>query len=325
VRNSWSKEDPQMLLEPNHAPLSFAGWVTQAAGEKLLRLSGHSVDELLRAADSRDFQPVPLGVKLRGNLKAKIRKIESRNVLGAILGSDAKLRNEYVMFSAHWDHLGIALPVSGDAIYNGAIDNATGLGVVLETARAFSNLRQMPRRSILFAFWTAEESGLRGAEYYSQHPLYPPAKTAVNINYDALFPSARTRDVVVDAAERTSVWPAVQEAAQRYQLAITGDPRPEQGSYYRSDHFMLARIGIPAFRIGLGTKIYGKPDDYADSEFLEYNAKRYHQPGDEFREDWDFASLEHAGRFGFTLGLNVANQQNMPRWNAGDEFAVGQR
>lgn len=325
VRNSWSKEDPQMQLEPNQPPLSFAGWVTQAAGEKLLRLSGHSVDELLRAADSRDFQPIPLGVKLRGNLKAKIRNIESRNVLGMLPGSDPKLRNEYVMFSAHWDHLGVALPVNGDAIYNGAIDNATGLGVVLETARAFSTLRQMPRRSMLFAFWTAEESGLRGAEYYSQHPLFLPAKTAVNINYDALFPSARTRDVVVSAAERTTVWPVVQEAAQRYQFAIATDPRPEQGSYYRSDHFMLARIGIPAFRIGLGTKIYGKPDDYADTEFLEYNAKRYHQPSDEFREDWDFASLEHAARFGFTIGLNVANQETLPRWNTGDEFSVGQR
>ena len=248
VRNSWSKEDPQMLLEPGQKPLAFAGWVTQAAGEKLLGLSDHTVDELLRAADSRDFRPIPLGVTLRGNLKPKIRKIESRNVLGMLPGSDAKLRNEYVMYSAHWDHLGIALPVNGDAIYNGAIDNATGVGVVLETARAFGALRQMPRRSVLFAFWTAEESGLRGAEYYSHHPLFPPAKTAVNINYDALFPSARTRDVVVSGAERTSAWTTVQEAARRYEFEIAPDPRPEQGSYYRSDHFMLARIGIPAFQ-----------------------------------------------------------------------------
>jgi Zn-dependent M28 family amino/carboxypeptidase len=262
---------------------------------------------------------------LKGNLKAKIRKIESRNVLGAISGSDPKLRNEYVMYSAHWDHLGVALPVNGDAIYNGAIDNATGVGVVLETARAFGTLRQMPRRSILFAFWTAEESGLRGAEYYSHHTIFPAAKTAVNLNYDALFPSARTRDVVVSGAERTGTWTTVQEAARRYEFEIAADPRPEQGSYYRSDHFMLARIGIPAFKIGLGTKIYGKPESYADAEFTDYNTKRYHQPGDEFREDWDFTSLEHVGRFGFTVGLNIANQESMPRWNAGDEFAVSGR
>lgn len=325
VRNSWSKEDPQMLLESGQKPLAFAGWVTQAAGEKLLGLSNRTVDELLRTADSRDFRPIPLGITLKGNLTAKIRKIESRNVLGILPGSDPKLRNEHVMYSAHWDHLGVALPIDGDAIYNGAIDNATGVGVVLETARAFGALREMPRRSVLFAFWTAEESGLRGAEYYSHHPLFTPATTAVNLNYDALFPSARTRDVVVSGAERTSTWTTVQEAARRYEFEIAPDPRPEQGSYYRSDHFMLARIGIPAFKIGLGTKIYGKPDNLADSEFVDYNTKRYHQPGDEFRDDWDFTSLEHIGRFGFTLGLNIANQESLPRWNSGDEFAVAGR
>jgi Zn-dependent M28 family amino/carboxypeptidase len=325
VRNSWSKEDPQMLLEANSTPLAFAGWLTQAAGEKLLALSGHSVEELLRAADSREFKPIPLGVTIRGDLKAKIRKIDSRNVLGVIQGSDGNLRNEYVMYSAHWDHLGVALAINGDAIYNGAIDNATGCGVVLEIARVYGALRQPPRRSILFAFWTAEESGLRGAEYYSHHPLFPPGKTAVNINYDALFPSGRPHDVVVTAAERTSAFPIVQEAAQRYDLEIASDPRPEQGSYYRSDHFMLARIGIPAFRIGFGSKVYGKADNYADAEFDEYNTKRYHQPSDEFREDWDFTSLEVAARLGFTVGLNLANQDAMPHWNPGDEFAVGSR
>lgn len=325
VRNSWSKEDPQMRLEPNSIPLAFAGWVTQNAGEKLLEMSGHTVNDLMRAADSRDFRPIPLGLTVRGSIKAKIRAIESRNVLGMIPGSDPKFSDQYVMYSAHWDHLGVALPVNGDGIYNGAIDNATGVGVVLETARAFASLRQAPRRSLLFAFWTAEESGLRGAEYYSHHPLVPAAKTAVNINYDALFPSARTRDIVVSAAERTSLWSMVQGTAKRYELDIAPDPRPEQGSYYRSDHFMMARTGVPAFRVGLGSRIYGKPDSFADTEFAEYNAKRYHQPSDEFREDWDFASLEHAGRFGFTVGLNVANQESVPRWNAGDEFAVTSR
>lgn len=323
VRNSWSKEDPQMKLEPNSNPLGFAGWVTQNAGEKLLQMSGHSVNDLLKAADSRDFQPIPLGITVRGNMKAKIRAIESRNVLGMIPGSDPKFRDQYVLYSAHWDHLGVALPVDGDAIYNGAIDNATGIGVVLETARAFSALRQAPRRSLLFAFWTAEESGLRGAEYYSHHPLVPPAKTAVNLNYDALFPSARTRDIVMSAADRTTLWPLVQEAAKRYELEIAPDPRPEQGSYYRSDHFMMARVGVPAFRIGLGPHIYGKPDTFSDAEFAEYNSKRYHQPSDQFKEDWDFASLEHAARLGFTIGLNIANQEAMPRWNPGDEFAAG--
>lgn len=325
VRNSWSKEDPQMKLESGRYALAFAGWLTQDAGNRLLGLAGKSVDELMKAADSREFRPVPLGIRLKGRLNAKIRQIESRNVLGIVEGSDPQRREEIVMFSAHWDHLGIALPVNGDSIYNGAIDNATGCAIVLEQARVWAALERKPRRSAVFAFWTAEESGLRGAEYYGAHPLYPAAKTAVNINYDALFPSGRTQDAVVTGAERTTIWPMVQEAARRFQLELAPDPRPEQGSFYRSDHFMLARIGIPAFKIGIGTKVMGKAADYAENEFREYNTKRYHQPSDEYRDDWDFASLEHAARFGYTLGLNVGNAEMMPRWNAGDEFAVGQR
>lgn len=325
VRNSWSKEDPQMKLQPGRPALSFAGWVTQEAGNALLAMSGKSVDELLKAADARDFKPIPLGVRFKGSIGSKIRDIQSRNVLGMVEGSDPKQKDEFVMFSAHWDHLGRALPVGGDDIYNGAIDNATGCAVVLEQARVMAGLNQKPRRSVLFAFWTAEESGLRGAEYYAAHPTVPAAKIAANINYDALFPSARTRDIVVTGAERTSLWPTVQEAAKRFELEIAPDPRPEQGSFYRSDHFMLARLGIPAFRVGLGTHILGKPDNFADAEFRDYNTKRYHQPGDEYREDWDFASLEHAAQVGFVIGLNVANSTVMPKWNAGDEFAVAGR
>jgi Zn-dependent M28 family amino/carboxypeptidase len=321
VRNSWSKEDPQMKLDPGVRALAFAGWLTSEAGQKLLALSGKSVDELLKAADSPDFRPIPLEGKIRGRLNAKIRQIVSRNVLGIIPGSGAALKDEVVMFGAHWDHLGIAIPVNGDNIYNGAIDNGTGLGIVLEIARAWSALTDKPRRSALFAFWTAEESGLRGAEYYAAHPLIPPAKTAANINYDAIFPSARTRDIVVTGAERTSAWPIVQEAAQRFQFEITPDPRPEQGSYYRSDHFMLARAGVPAFSVKTGSKVIGQSGDYASQQFREYNTKNYHQPSDAYREDWDFASLEYAARFGYLVGLNIANAPQMPKWNPGDEFA----
>jgi Zn-dependent M28 family amino/carboxypeptidase len=321
VRNSWGKEDPQMKLDVAARALSFAGWLTQDAGNELLAMSGKTVDELLKAADARDFKPMPLGVRIKGSIASKIRQIESRNVLGMVEGSDPKQKNEYVMFSAHWDHLGKALAVGGDDIYNGAIDNATGCAVVLEQARVMAGLTQKPRRSVLFAFWTAEESGLRGAEYFAAHPTVPLASLAVNVNYDALFPSGRTRDIVVTGAERTTVWPIVQEAAKRFELEISPDPRPEQGSYYRSDHFMLARVGIPAFKVGLGSRIFGKPDDFADSEFREYNTKRYHQPSDEYRADWDFASLEHAARFGFLIALNVANSTMIPKWNPGDEFA----
>ena len=321
VRNSWGKEDPQMKFDPGRPALAFAGWITSEAGERLLKLAGKSVDEMLKASDSRDFKPIPLGVKLRGRLNAKIREIVSRNVLGVVPGSDAKLKEEFVMFGAHWDHLGIGVPVALDSIYNGAIDNGTGVGAVLEIARAWGALRDKPRRSAMFAFWTAEESGLRGAEYYAAHPLLPNTKIAVNINYDAIFPSARTKDVVVTGAERTSAWPIVQEAARRFQLEITPDPRPEQGSYYRSDHFMMARAGIPAFSVKTGSKVVGQSDDFAAEQFRAYNTKNYHQPSDEYRADWDFASVEHVARFGYLIGLNIANAPQMPKWNTGDEFA----
>lgn len=325
VRNSWSKEDPQMKLESGKPVLGFAAWVTQEAGSQLLAMSGHTVDELLKAADSRDFRPIPLGIRINGHVTTKMREVKGRNVLGIVEGSDPAHKDEIVMFSAHWDHLGIALPVNGDPIYNGAIDNATGCAVVLEQARVWSALTQKPRRSAVFAFWTAEESGLRGAEYYAAHPLFPPAKTAINLNYDALSPTARTEDAVVTGAERTTAWPIVQEAAARYKLQLAPDPRPNQGSYYRSDHFMLARIGIPAFKISAGSKITGASPDTSAELFREFNAKHYHQPSDQFHEDWNFASLEHMAKFGFLVGLNVANAEPMPRWNPGDEFAVGNR
>ena len=322
VRNSWSKEDPQMKLEPGRNHLAFAGWVTEDAGNRLLGMAGHNVGELLKAADESDFRPVPLGIRLKGTLRAKLRQINSRNVLGMVSGSDSKLKSEYVLFGAHWDHLGIALPVNGDAIYNGAIDNGTGCGIVLELARSWASLAQKPRRSALFAFWTAEESGLRGAEYFSRHPVVPADKIGININYDALFPSARTSDITVAGIERTTAWPIVQEAARRYDFSISPDPRPEQGSYYRSDHFMMARIGVPAFSVEPGANVPGKPADFSAQQFQEYNTKRYHQPSDEFDESWDFASLEYAARFGFLVGLNVANAEKLPQWNPGDEFAI---
>jgi Zn-dependent M28 family amino/carboxypeptidase len=152
--------------------------------------------------------------------------------------------------------------------------------------------------------------------------VYPASRTVANINYDALHPSARTRDLVVTGANRTTMWPMVQEAARRFDMEITSDPRPEQGSFYRSDHFMLARIGIPAFKVALGTRVFGKSPEFSEQEFGRYNANNYHQPSDEFHEDWDFASLEQAARFGFLLGMNVANSDVMPKWNPGDEFSV---
>ncbi len=318
VKNSWGKEDAQMRVEDGQPALAMAGWVSKKAGERLFAGIGKDVDQALAMADQRGFRAVPLGLKVAGELPTKLRPIETRNVVGIVEGSDPVLKKEAVIFTAHWDHLGIGAPVNGDAIYNGAVDNATGCATILEIARAWAKLGQKPRRSAIFLSVTAEEGGLRGAEYYGRHPYFPAGKHAININYDALYPFGRTKDIVLTGAERTTAWSTVQQVARRFGLAITEDARPEQGLYYRSDHFSLARVGIPAFSVKMGNELRsgGAGDDF----FLEFNAKNYHQPSDEYKESWDFSGMEELARFGMALGMEVANQDKLPTWNEGDEF-----
>lgn len=318
VRNSWGKEDPQMKLADGEAALALSGWTTKRAGERLFAPIGKTVDEMANLADTRGFKPIPLGIRVAAKLPAKIRPIETRNVIGMVEGRDPKLKDEAIVFTAHWDHLGIGAPVNGDAIYNGAVDNATGCAILLELARAWAALPVKPRRSAIFLSVTAEESGLRGAEHYGRNPIIPIGKHAVNINYDAMYPFGRTKDVVVTGAERTTIWPTVESVAQRFRLIIAPDARPEQGSYYRSDHFSLARVGVPAFSVKMGNEL--RAGDSGDDFFLQFNSKNYHQPSDEYAETWDFSGMEEMARFGMTIGLEIANQDAWPTWKDGDEF-----
>jgi Zn-dependent M28 family amino/carboxypeptidase len=320
VRSSWSGEDPQLQLAPGQPVLAFAGWFTKEAGEKLVSMAGQHVDELLKAANSRDFRPIPLGIHIRGNMPTKIRKIESRNVAAMISGSDPELRSQAVVFTAHWDHLGIGPAVNGDSIYNGAVDNATGCAILIEMARAWAALPEKPKRSAIFVAVTAEEAGLRGSEYYADHPTIPLAKTALNLNFDAFPPFGRTRDIEVTGAERTTVWPVVRDAARRLNILIKPDSHPEQGLFYRSDHFSLAHAGVPAFSIDLGTDYPGKPASYGQKIFEEYNEKHYHQPSDEYHDDWDFGGMQEVAEFAIQIATTVANQETLPTWNPGDEF-----
>lgn len=318
VRNSWGKEDPQMKLGDGESALALAGWVTKKSGERLFESLGKSVDDMVKLADTRGFRPIPLKIRVAAELPTKIRAVETRNVVAMIEGSDPALASEAVVFSAHWDHLGIGIPVNGDAIYNGAADNATGCGAILELARAWANLPVKPRRSAIFLAVTAEESGLRGAEYYARHPAIPAAKHALDLNYDMLLPFGRTKDVVATGAERTTVWPTVQSIAKRYGLEIAPDSRPEQGLYYRSDHFAFARAGVPAFSVKMGSEARG--GNAIEEQFQQFLTKNYHQPSDEYREEWDFSGVEEMARFGMTLALEVANQDKLPTWREGDEF-----
>jgi Zn-dependent M28 family amino/carboxypeptidase len=320
VRNSWGREDTHVKLSPGAKSLAFAGWITSEAAGTMLGLSHHTVAELLQASERRDFKPVPLGIRINVHMVSKVREIESRNVAAMIPGSDPKLKDEYVIYSAHWDHLGVAAPVNGDAIYNGAIDNATGCAILIELARAWASLPQKPRRSVLFLAVTAEEAGLKGSQYYAEHPLVPAAKTAIDLNYDALYPWGRAKDVVLTGAERTTVYPLAQQIAKRLNLAIAPDATPEAGHYFRSDHFSFARAGVPAFSIGHATEFAGKPAGWGEKAYADYNRMHYHQPSDEFDAAWDFTALAQAAEYGFLLGRDIANQDRLPDWRPGESF-----
>ena len=320
VRSSWSKEDMAMKVAPGAQALGFAGWVTTEAGDRIASALGKTAAELLAMADTRGFRAQSMPLRFHIRARSKIREVSTRNVIGKVEGSDPQLKNEAVIFSAHWDHLGVGEPIRGDAIYNGAQDNATGCGVLLELARAWAALPEKPRRSALFISVAAEESGLLGSEYYGQHPAIPAGQTALAINYDSLPPYGRTRDVGVHGSERITAFPLVEEAARRFHLTLSPDPRPFAGTYYRSDHFSFARVGIPAFSVDSGQDLLGQPAGTGKKLAEEYNEARYHQPSDEYRDDWDFSGMELYARFGFLINLNAANLPKLPTWKPGDEF-----
>ncbi len=320
VRSSWSKEDLAVRVPPGEPALAFAGWVTEEAGGRFAAALGKSTGELLKMADARGFKAMPIPLRIRLHTTSKVREISTRNVIAKVEGSDPKLKDEAVIFSAHWDHLGIGNPQDGDRIYNGAVDNATGCGMLLEMARAWADLPEKPRRSALFISVSAEEAGLLGSEYYSQHPVIPAGKTALAINYDAFLPLGRYNDFGAYGAERTTAYPLVQEAAKRLGLTISSDPRPFAGTYYRSDHFMFARVGIPAFSIDRGDDLAGRPPGTGAKLFEEFNTQHYHQPSDKYHDDWDFSGLEIYARLGFLIGMDAANISTLPTWKAGDEF-----
>jgi Zn-dependent M28 family amino/carboxypeptidase len=325
VAGSWGGENVQLKLTPGQKGLDFAGWMTEAAGAKVTAATGKSIEELLAMANQKDFRPIDLGVRIKAHIPVKLRSIQSRNVVGLVAGADPQMRSQAVLFSAHWDHLGVGVPVNGDSIYNGALDNASGCAVVLELARIWAALPQKPKRSAMFLFVTAEEAGLLGSRYYGEHPNIPAGQTAADLNFDMLSPYGPTRDIGVTGAERTTIWPLVQQDAHRTQLEIAPDPEPEQGHYYRSDHFSLARAGIPSFSISPGTNYVGKPAHFGKKAFEDFNEHRYHQPSDEYREDWDVSGMEQLVEFGLTLGLDIATTPKLPTWNAGDEFLAARQ
>jgi Zn-dependent M28 family amino/carboxypeptidase len=297
VRNSWGKEDPQSLT----GTLGMAGWLTRDAATRLLALSGRQIDELLTATNTRGFRAFPLNSKITGTLRSQFRAIPTRNVLGIIRGSDPFLSKEVVIYSAHWDHLGMEVKPSGDGIYNGATDNATGCAVLLEIATAWVQLEPKPKRSVMFLFTSAEESGLRGAEYYVAHPLVPLTDTALVLNFDSYFPIGRTSDMSLLGLERTTFQTLAQQVAARLNLTLAPESRPEQGLFFRSDHFPFAKQKVAGLSLKQGRTFLANAEARM-AILTEYESKRYHQPGDEYQEDWDFSGMVDVARFGLALG-----------------------
>jgi Zn-dependent M28 family amino/carboxypeptidase len=321
VRNSWGSEGSYVKLAPGQPALHFAAWMTEKVAGDLFKAAGYDLDTLTKAAASRDFKPVPLGFKLSGTIASKIRPFETGNVVAKVTGSDPKLRDEAILYSAHHDHLGIGRPDDrGDAIYNGAIDNASGCALLLEMARVWANTKPAPKRSVYFAAVAAEEQGLLGSAYLGQHPPIPAGRIALNLNYDAIPELGRVRDVVMNGAERTTFFPTAQRVTKAMGLTISPDPEPEQGHYYRSDHFSLGKVGIPAFSVEPGQDVIGKGKEWAAKMSSDYREHRYHQPSDEYDPTWDWSEGVQMAQLGYWLGWEAANAASMPNWKPGDEF-----
>ena len=304
--------------------LKFRSWVTDDAARKIMKLAGQDLDDLRTKAASRDFKPVALNLKGKLNLKSEVKRVAAPNVVGILPGSDPKLRDEYVVYSAHWDHLGIGAPDNtGDTIYNGALDNATGVASVLAIAEALAKLppAQRPRRSSLFLFPTAEEQGLIGADWYSKHPLVPLEKTAANVNLDSMNVLGRTHDFVPLGAERSTLQAVVEAVARERGLRVSLDARPEQGSFYRSDHFPFARVGVPSISLKEGNDYVGHTKEWGEEQFKAYNTAHYHQPSDEFSDSWDFSGLIQETQIALAIGTRIANDPVMPKFKPNDEFA----
>jgi Zn-dependent M28 family amino/carboxypeptidase len=318
VRNSWSNE--QVYLAGDKDPkLKSAAWIQLEAARKIFAASNLKLDDMLQQAGQRGFKARALPVRFTAHVASKVRRFVSYNVLAIQPGSAAGA-TQAVVYSAHYDHLGIDPSLKGDQIYNGAVDNATGCGVLLEMAHAFATSRAHAPHPVLFAAVTAEEKGLLGSQYLGKHLPIPPGQVALDLNYDAIEPLGMPESIAVTGADRTSFYPTVQKTAAAFGYEIQADAEPGAGHYYRSDHFSLAREGVPAFSIDAGIKFAGHTAEWGKQQSEDYNDKRYHRPGDEYRQSMDFSTDAELTKFGMALGWQALTAPDTVQWRAGDEF-----
>jgi Zn-dependent M28 family amino/carboxypeptidase len=324
VRNSWGTE--RAYLKRDGTPkLQAASWIQLDVAKRMTGMVGLDLDKLFQRAQRKDSKPLELPIRLKAHVASQLKPFVSRNVLAMLPGTDAVLSKQAVLYTAHYDHLGIDPSLPSDKIYNGANDNATGCGILLELARLWGALPIATPRSILFASVTAEEQGLLGSEYLGKHSPVPPGKIMVDLNFDDVPPLGTPEEVEVSGAERTTFYPVVEATAADFHLAIRPDPRPEAGHYYRSDHFSLARVGVPAFSINEGMKYAGHDTQWGEEQAKDFVEHRYHQPSDEYSPDMDFTGDAVVARFGFVLGSKAARQPTLADWVPGDEFAAARK
>lgn len=319
VRNSWGGET-SLLQDDKDPKLKSAGWIQLEVARKLAQAAGMNLDKMLADANTRSFKPVELPVRVKETIVSRVRPFTSRNVVAKVAGTDPKLAQQAILYTAHYDHLGIHPDEPGDNIYNGAADNATGCGILLELARVFSAAEEKPKRSVVFAAVTAEEQGLLGSKYLGQHPPVSANNISLDLNYDDIQPIGEPQQLVVSGAERTSAYPLVEKVAKEFDMAIQPDNHPEAGHYYRSDHFSLARVGVPAFSVNEGALFKGHDLAWGEAQQRDYVAHRYHQPSDEYRPEMDFTADAKVAKFGLVLGWETANQPGLVAWQPGDEF-----
>jgi len=323
VRNSQAIEKSYLQGDPD-ATLRAAAWIQHDVAQKLLTLGGlGDVDAAIEKAGKHGFKAVDLPVRLKAHVESRVRRYDSTNVVGRVPG--AASGSNAVLYTAHYDHLGIDPNAKDDNIYNGAADNATGCGILLELSRAFAQSSRKPPHDVYFASVTAEEQGLLGSQYLGMHPPVPAAQITLDLNYDMVLPIGTPRSVSLGGAERIDFWPTVQRVAKSFDLELQPDPTPGAGHYYRSDHFSLARVGIPAFSVDQGELFDGHDEAWGHAQYEDYVAHHYHQPSDEYRADWDFRGNAKLARFGFVLGWLASGQAKPVEWRPGDEFEAARK
>ena len=321
VRSSWGGENFEIdAADKNMNHVGVRSWITLPTAQKLFQASGVDFNELKKKALSKDFRPVPLKAQASFALQQKVRSFKSHNIVGKIEGSDPKLKDEWVMYTAHWDHLGRKPEMKGDNIYNGALDNASGVAAILELAQAYGKLPAATKRSILFMATTAEESGLLGAKFYAQNPLYPLEKTLANINIDGTSVWGKTKDIEDISDGNSTLDDMLSAAAQRQGRVMTPNSKPERGSFYRADHFEFSKLGVPALYTGRGRDFIGKPADFGQKKTDDYVANIYHQPSDQVDPAWDLSGAVQDIQLFLEVGYLVANGDTFPEWNPGTEF-----